>query len=147
MRYRAPCDIANNDSCAARFDRRPRRQRHRTSSFPWSSRIPPGSGFAADDDADFAGLMDRYSEALAAELGAAAVFQLHYPCFKNYFDLASAWILKVWNEDLGRVGRSWIDVESIVEQSRDTIEFHLARSSLGRHRIRPDESCESTAAA
>src|SRR5271156_690462 len=95
MPRRAPCGIASNDSCAARFDLWPRKLRPHTGNFPWSSRKSSRSRFATDDDADFAGVFDLDDGALVVEVRLCDAAE--------HFDLASARILDSWNEYFRRL--------------------------------------------
>src|SRR5208337_2573678 len=97
--------------------------------------------FAADDDADFAAMLDLDDGALAVEV------QLGVAVAAGHFKHAAARVLNARYEDLGRAGRGRIAFEYELESAADTIEFHRARNTLCRSRVRSDEAGERAAAA
>src|SRR5208282_4243554 len=97
--------------------------------------------FAADDDADFAGVLDLDDGALAVEVKLAVAVAA------GYFKHASARVLNARHKDLGRAGSGRIAFEHELESAADTIEFHRARNTLCRPRVRSNEAGERAAAA
>ena len=97
--------------------------------------------FAADDDADFAGVLDLDDGALAVEV------KLGVAVAAGYFKHASARVLNARHKDLGRAGSGRIAFEHELESAADTIEFHRARNTLCRPRVRSNEAGERAAAA
>src|SRR5208282_4077768 len=65
----------------------------------------------------------------------------------GYFKHASARVLNARHKDLGRAGSGRIAFEHELESAADTIEFHRARNTLCRPRVRSDEAGERAATA
>ena len=84
-------------------------------------------------------MLDLDDGALAVEvkLGVAA----------GHFKHASARVLNARHKDLGRAGSGRIALEHELESAADTIEFHRARNTLCRPRVRSNEAGERAAAA